>query len=86
MYLIILVPGCILPVYSSDSLLSSWIKFPLLTKKKKKKKEKEKEKKNRSISQILVWIPIDSKKRKINRNESEVKKETERPLESRTYQ
>ena len=32
-----LVPGCILPVYSGDSLLSSRIKFPLLVKKKKKK-------------------------------------------------
>ena len=34
MYLIMLIPGCILPVYSGDSLLSSWIKFPLLIKKK----------------------------------------------------
>ena len=34
MYLIMLVPGCILPVYSGDSLLSSRIKFPLLVKKK----------------------------------------------------
>ena len=37
MYLIMLVPDCIIPVYSGDSLLSSWIKFPFLKKKKKKK-------------------------------------------------
>ena len=32
MYLIMLVPSCLLPVYVGDSLLSSWIKFPLLIK------------------------------------------------------
>ena len=34
MYLIMLVPNYIIPVYSGDSLLSSWIKFPFLKKKK----------------------------------------------------
>ena len=38
MYLIILVPCCILPVYLGDSLLCLWIKFSLLIKKKKKKR------------------------------------------------
>ena len=36
-YLIVLVPCCILPVYLGDSILWLWIKFSLLNKKKRKK-------------------------------------------------
>ena len=60
MYLIILVPYCILPIYSGDSLLSFWIKFPLLMGKKKKEKKKKKERKLREKSGIwhVIFLPL----------------------------